>query len=230
MSLRYTPPPGGSGGVTPADNLWKYVGGSSPDNIELNQPAGVTGIFAPNPADAKMFLALFSYFGLPVSAFAFQNGAQGGLVGIDNVGGAYRLQLAMQDFITGENTYIYVDDTYQLNEGSNDGVDFHFRTTTKLSADENVGNIVSGDNVSTHLSKTSQATRVQVAGFDVLVYGGDKDGWIVTDGTNQRFRIKPNGNIQTDQTIAAGLKAPNGNYVEVFDMAGASQGFIQLTV
>lgn len=216
----------GSGGSA---ELWKFISGSSGD-IDLKTASGVTGINAVNPQDGKLFLSNTKFGTDPVTGAAYINGDVIGGAGITQFGGVglYRALLFFANLVSGDVANRTATDNFQIQDNCNDGVKYSNVSQDKVSITKEVGDLTTLNRVQTNQSENSYVVRIQIANLDVLNFGADANGFIITDGTNQRFRITPLGNIQTDQAQAPGVHAVLTKELPIYDMAGALIGYIPI--
>lgn len=215
---------GGSGST----DLWQ-LNGVAPNSISVKTPT-VTGIDSPNFTNPliKLFSGLYKAL-FPITGQIYKNGTRNLLNVIGTFGPNHLALLGFGNDFDNSSASIQVNDIGQAQIHADDGASY----SSNYQQDFNSISIRVTNPVDTAVEKNvninAENTRIIVLGVDVLNYGADANGFIVTDGVNQRFRITPTGNIQTDQSQALPVKLPNGNYIEIFDLAGASLGFIQLT-
>lgn len=219
-----------NGGGASGDFFWKFISGVAGD-IELKTANGITGINALNPQNVKISLFLSSLFGRVLGGNLWQDGDKVGFSGVSEQGGVYGAQIVGFDTSTGETTVWEVNDSLEIYGQIESGNDIHIIQLRANSDGVSVGDISTGNNIRRATSSEGFIVEKQVGGVVTINFGIHdlSNRFLVTDGVAQRFAIAENGNIQTDQAAAAALKVPNGNYIEIFDMAGASLGFIQLT-
>ena len=218
---------GGAGGP----QLWQLNGGA-PNSISVKTPT-VNGIDSPNFFNNLLrivsggVVAVVSYVG---SMWNDIIGNETLLVGVrdDNIevtGG-----VVYENTLTGENMVMWANTTLKeiVIANSDGGSLSTSQKYTVTGISQKVKNTLSLEEVQRAASSQQEITEIVTALGTVFAYGSDSTGFIITDGTNQRFKVKPNGNILTDQ-VAAGLPGLPANLrLPVYDLAGALLGYIDL--
>jgi hypothetical protein len=216
---------GGGGG-----NLWQLNGGA-PNSISVNS-TDVNGIDSPN--FTANLIRLFSgvIFGvIDAVGSLWQNGTETLFSGVSKNGADYTGLIAYSNSATGELIFNEVNATLKhIYQYTGDGANLiSERLQNAGGINEEVKNSAGGGvSVVTATNSTSKVIEIRQGLNPVLAYGADAAGFIVTDGTFQRFRITPSGNIQTDQTIAGNTHNAPTAEIPIYDMSGTLQGYIKL--
>lgn len=191
MSIRFKPAQV-SNAVTPSTNLWKYITGTAGD-IELNDPAGVTGINAENPANTKLALFLSTLLGNAASASIYRDGNKLGYTGVVQDVLKYNAGSVMQDIVTGEYAESVVTNSFDVVEGVYAAVaDEVTREVNSFGFTLNVTDTVLNDAV--------EETRLNNLEEILLIVGGTTVGRFYMDATDNRLeKLTANGAMYITQ-------------------------------
>lgn len=231
MGAHYIPPPAASAG----DLLWQLIGGIAPANIELNTTNGAAGIVAPLPGNTAFTLRLNlqDVANFPFAGLGFDNATGFIRVGIIDDGDPKAL-ITSQNAITGDSRAITVDFAgnmaIEFENGAGDSkTELELQPDGTFKAEWN--NPTTNDRSVIQINPATNDITLSnyVAGGLQTQFAVDSNNIRVSDGTPTAvFRVTNTGAIQTNQAAATGGHATETNEIEVFDLAGASVGFLKL--
>lgn len=234
MAIRYGTLNGGGGA-----NLWRFI--SQGTDIELNTAAGVSGIRADNPADARYKLIHSEFIpGMVGSAFICLDGAKLLVSGASNGGGFDSAATLAQRLDTNSIGGIVVDFDPLTNEPRitirvNDGAS----NTTRIKSEYTLGqvvttirNLIAGNSLDNF--QTADAKEYIIyAGANVYRLRFDAQGFALygNAGADLLLQITETGEILTNQTQAAtGLDNTVVGRLPVHDESGILIGYAPLMV
>lgn len=229
MSFHYTAPASGSGGGT---DLWEFTAGVNSD-IELNAGAGVTGINAVLPSDNNLHKVLTIQGGIKMAGDIIDTGLQTLSMLVTKVGAALFAYFIFADNVTGENTGLAVQTglcSIRANDGAGNFCDVETTfTRADMSAQDATGKntqvVATSTQFTVDVNGAANSNEIELKENSFFLRTG------IAPGT-EYFGVMRTpgivGQIRTNQTKAAGVVAPNGNCIEIFDMTGVSQGVLIL--
>ncbi len=213
MSLHYTPPPAQASG----SDLWQFVGGVSPDDIDLNTGAGVNGILAVNPFNAKLFQVLTQIGGIDFAGHSATDGQKSWLNVLQDSAGTLSLLQEFLNNATNLDLFREITET-KLAETATDGTAIAFRETTLTQLD----NIVD-DGVNEKAQFTQQKDlnflKIFVGGVEVAQIKHTAQGVEFQTNSITQFNVKFDGKLATNQKAATAHATPAGQ-LRFEDIAG----------
>lgn len=215
-----------------ATEHWKFISGSAGD-IELNQPAGVTGI------DSQL-----TFFG---KVFRFIQGAAAGLpfvgqvleatttfvsAGVEDQGGGIGIisKLEYQDMATGA---IHTHDVTQNgahSEGNDGGAFVSTQRTYPTVIQDRARNLTTGDETRTEKTAVKHTNEVYYAGVKTVDEILEPTNWRIEDGaSNKTFVVYRDGKLGV-KYVAAALPLPvvANTYINIYDVDGNFIGKIPI--
>jgi len=213
-----------------AANFWRFVGGVSPDNIELNNVLGVNGIVASLPANRNLKLLLTEFGALQISSNAFSDGNVNLQNGIGVIAGAGYATIQAEDIAAGSDSN-YVHDGSSIQEQFADGVSFAFKIIDSTSSQESYSDMASSDLIQRETTATEDQLKAIPAnvGANALVRKLNKDEFYIQHGTaGKLFAVLKDGKVQTNQTQAAGVHAVLAAELPIYNQAGVLVGYIPI--
>lgn len=222
---------GSTGAGAGAAQLWKFIG-ASPDNIELNTGAGVTGVDAKNPLDnlqrfiigkiIALYEAIGSYWELgTISVFA----------GVAKRLGQTYAVLLRTNTASNQNAFVTVTPAYIADIGATDNNSESKITVSVTSNDNTIKDVASNDSVEENRNYQQHTTRILQAGSPVINEVLHGTGWYVKDfGAGTLFAIRANGEIWSQQVTAGAHVVPSGFELPIYDQNGILKGYIPINI
>jgi hypothetical protein len=213
-------------------NLWQ-LNGAAPNSISTTAPT-VTGIDTPNFFNNLLRIVSGQVFNALDFVGTLWNDTTGDETIINGIVNTPTTTLGLilyRNQVTQAQTGFIVD--YATKEAiihTSDGGNLEVlrvQTVTGI-GEEITDNTGAGVSVAMAKSSSAEVTEIKQAGATVFNYGSDATGFIITDGTNQRFKVKANGNILTDQTTAGSVHILPTAEMPIYDTSGALQGYIKI--
>ena len=231
MGIRY----GSNSRATSGSNIWQYISGTSGD-VELNN-ATVDGINAPMPVDTRFNLWLNNnnLTGGPAGAFTILDGTRVVFNGVLDDSGTTLPKLVVFESATNTSGDISVTNLIVKIGVGKDTIAHTDLAIEKDSFSLNSKEVVSNNEAVIYAScgdgivNPSVIHTVKIGGVQLLQVTTSEAGFWVIDGVgNSLFQVSPTGKISTNQVVAGVHTIPNGNFIEIFDGAGVSAGFLSL--
>lgn len=231
---------GNSGAGAGGSQLWKFISGAAPDDIELNTGAGVTGIDALNPQEAvlrlisknlpadntKQFTGEYCEYRNQIHA----NGIISEVDGLSKRINPFLAQLTDAGTINQKTTIVDMDiNNHDFAITIDDLVNYSVRNSkvnriNDITVDTNTGS-------GTEFLQTQQeySYKIYSGGSQVAaLYITPNEIRIEDTANNPVFKIKNNGNIQTNQAVAPAVRGLKINDLPIYDTAGSLLGYIPI--